>query len=219
MARPAKNQEEKNKEDVKVVEKSETFTKEDMIALAKEMAKEIAGAEIDKFKQEQKESAKKSIIDMNMLVKIKSNIDGKLIWSNSKTSTGVNILLNDFGSEDWITLAEAKDIDRWSTLFRHAKIYITEINSDDFELEDVVRFLGLSRLYGEDVISPENIEQVLSKEDMGAEKFNQLLENSKEIGETILEVAHLLKKKGKIKETYKIDGLKAKDATNNMYRL
>lgn len=193
----------------------QTFTKEEMINLAKEMAKELLKEELSKIQETTVK--KKSAMDLNVLIKIKSNVDGQLIWSSTKTSTRINLLLKGSGDEDWITVAEAKDIARWSQLFKNGLVSICEVDSDDYTLEDIIQFLGLNRIYDSNVIAPSRIESILTKEDIGFEKFNELLTNSEEIGETILEMAYKLKQQGKIKETYKLDALRAKVAFKNRY--
>lgn len=204
--------------ETKVNEVSETqMTKEDMLEMAQEMAKKMF-AELVAEQELAKETAKPDIktksrltsIDPSTKVIIRNNAYSRLGWYDAKGRTGANLTFNEFGDEDVVSVEELRDINRLTNLVKNGTIVIVDIYGDECTLKEViVDGLRLESLYYGDGISPNEIVEILTS-DVGYTKLNELLNNSNQIGEAILEIAHMLNKQGKIKETYKRDALNLK---------
>lgn len=211
-------------------EVKESFTVEDVKELAtkmaKEMMKEFKKEELEnkieetKDKVEEKKIVKKKrkrVLDLDDLVLVKSNVDGLLIAKALEGRTRVNTKFKKMGDTKWLSVNEIRDLKDHTELLAKGQIAIEEYESDEHDLEDLYAFLGLTDLYMGDGISPKDIVEALV-EDMDANKFQNALNNSDDIGQTVLDVAQVLRNEGKIRESHKLNSLRQKVSFSNTYK-
>jgi hypothetical protein len=94
-------------------------------------------------------------------------------------------------------------------MFTTGSIAIVDVVSDvDIEVEDVIQDLGLTKIYyNKDKVSPLEIEALFSN-DTSISDFETKVKNSTEIYETIIEVAHVLYKRGAFTDNSKMNFLR-----------
>ena len=84
-------------------------------------------------------------IDKDLEITVVNNIRGSFVYSNR----GTIIELDSFGDEDFLTYGELKTMvsGRYKSLLQNFSLLITDVDSDEYTLEDVIKQLKLSKYY------------------------------------------------------------------------
>ena len=84
-------------------------------------------------------------IDKDLEITVVNNIRGSFVYSNR----GTIIELYSFGDEDFLTYGELKTMvsGRYKSLLQNFSLLITDVDSDEYTLEDVIKQLKLSKYY------------------------------------------------------------------------
>lgn len=104
--------------------------------------------------QEKPKRRRRVNIDRNVEVLIVNNTFGRLVFNNSRMTAKVD--MQDYGDDQYITVGDLKTMTSSSKkMFESFEILIVDILDDEYELEDLLNFVGLfeqySKFFGNDV--------------------------------------------------------------------
>ena len=203
MAR-AKN--ETKKEDVKNVNKLEELTakKEAEIIEKQESEKKAEMSELEKRKLErkkQREALKK--INEDTVIFMYCNIGGaELIYVDEVSGIPRNMV---YGDSDWFTFKELKNMkSRHKRILEDYALIPIDVDSNDFELEDVLKLLGIDNLYKDEAkLFEDNLDYILNN--LKFDTFSLILkEENKKYVKRIIDRAKDLFLKGEFNDYQKI---------------
>lgn len=104
--------------------------------------------------QEKPKRRRRVNIDRNVEVLIVNNTFGRLVFNNSRMTAKVD--MQDYGDDQYITVGDLKTMTSSAKkMFESFEILIVDILDDEYELEDLLNFVGLfeqySKFFGNDV--------------------------------------------------------------------
>jgi hypothetical protein len=193
---------------IEIENKSSDINIQDIIAKAVAEALEKQAKEIAQTQTTTKPKKNKYVPE-NARIRLESNDNGKIIISDQR---GQNFFLELNGYKDNVTMS-FKDLKNFHgkhyTMFNSGILTIVDIATDaDIEVEDVIKDLGLTKIYYDPKkINPNEIEEVFTS-DCSITDFENKVRNSVEIAESIIAVAHILYKRGIFTDNSKMNFLR-----------
>lgn len=148
---------------------------------------------------------KRTKIDRNIEVLFMNNTNGNFFYRCPKTQNVYD--MQEYGDVDYITVDELLTMrNSHRKILNDLWILLIDVNSDEVELEDVLRFLGIDKLYN-DIVKPDKIDGFILR--TGDKKFKDILERmNKIIAKKVVERAIVLFKEGKFNSISKANILK-----------
>jgi len=234
MADPGKIK--KNKTELKIKEKNnQDINVKDLIKqVTEQVTKEIEikyETKIKKLEQSltNKENEIKNIITAKKKykfipdytkIRIQSNIDGKFLFTEDRGKVRVFIQLDNFEDSAVLSYEELRTFYSSKPNFiRKGQIAITAVYSDeDIDIEDVLKDLRLEGIYmNNDKIDPRNIKDLLTSK-VNEKEFMNLINNTPEIAETVVEIAYILYRKGQFNDNVKMNFLRQIFKNQNLFK-
>jgi hypothetical protein len=234
MADPGKIK--KNKTELKIKEKNnQDINVQDLIKqVTEQVTKEIEikyETKIKKLEQSltNKENEIKNIITAKKKykfipdytkIRIQSNIDGKFLFTEDRGKVRVFIQLDNFEDSAVLSYEELRTFYSSKPNFiRKGQIAITAVYSDeDIDIEDVLKDLRLEGIYmNNDKIDPRNIKDLLTSK-VNEKEFMNLINNTPEIAETVVEIAYILYRKGQFNDNVKMNFLRQIFKNQNLFK-
>ena len=234
MADPGKIK--KNKTELKIKEKNnQDINVQDLIKqVTEQVTKEIEikyETKIKKLEQSltNKENEIKNIITAKKKykfipdytkIRIQSNIDGKFLFTEDRGKVRVFIQLDNFEDSAVLSYEELRTFYSSKPNFiRKGQIAITAVYSDeDIDIEDVLKDLRLEGIYmNNDKIDPRNIKDLLTSK-VNEKEFMNLINNTPEIAETVVEIAYILYRKGQFNDNVKMNFLRQIFRNQNLFK-
>lgn len=175
--------------------------------------------EIDKPKKENARDKRKRVanIDRNTEVCIMNNTNMNFFFKHPRLPKVIDLF--GWGATDYITVDELRTMHGSARkVFDKFEVVITDVMSDEYELEDVLVYLGLDRKYkeilSEDLLDVYNLDDLIvnTHEDDFEDLLNKL---DKKLSARIVERSIILFKKKELKEYGKMELLK--EITKNEY--
>jgi hypothetical protein len=166
----------------------------------------------------QKKSGYK-FVPSNTKVKVRSNIDGKFIFSHNKGKINVFLTIPDYNDVVDLDYDEVKVINNAKgNIFRTGVLSIEEVMSEDAEitLEDVYADLRLTKLY-KNKFNPTNFEELLDNS-VSYQVFEKYLLENKEVAETVMIISAILHRQGRLNDNAKIEFFRRHFNNKNLYR-
>ena len=161
---------------------------------------------------------KKGTIPKELDIVIKSNIDGGFIYSDNKGKTNVYIKLSEMFEEDILSFEELRAFNNGSDWLKSGQIAIEDVESDEYDLKDIISGLRLHKLYdNEKSISPNEIEKMFTDE-INAKRFDEILLNSDHMADAIVQVALAKIKNGTFNDSIKISYLKQRTLNPALFK-
>lgn len=164
---------------------------------------------------EVKETVKKStpkrvVVDRTTEVMFMNNTNGNLFYKCPKTHATYDMY--EYGDTDYITVEQLMIMNNTSRkMLKELWILLLDVVSDGVTLDDVLKYLGIEKLYSDDV-APEDIDNFILKSPDN--KFaNTLKKMDKVLGRKVVERSLILYREGKFNSLSKSNALK--DYTNN----
>lgn len=180
-----------------------------------------------KIKELEEQLASKQKIDDFVIIpeeaklELRTNVSGKFILREDRGKANIFIPFAGYRSTARISFGELRLVfGAKPDFFTKGKLAITRIYCENksITLEDVYRDMGLENLYLEkDRVNPVNIETIFSDK-ITEREFEQLVNNSRDMSEVILEVANVLYRKGTFHNSTKQAYLKAVYHNQNLFR-
>jgi len=234
MADPGKIK--KNKTELKIKEKNnQDINVQDLIKqVTEQVTKEIEikyETKIKKLEQSltNKENEIKNIITAKKKykfipdytkIRIQSNIDGKFLFTEDRGKVRVFIQLDNFEDSAVLSYEELRTFYSSKPNFiRKGQIAITAVYSDeDIDIEDVLKDLRLEGIYmNNDKIDPRNIKDLLTSK-VNEKEFMNLINNTPEIAETVVEIAYIFYRKGQFNDNAKMNFLRQIFRNQNLFK-
>jgi hypothetical protein len=136
-----------------------------------------------------------------MEVAIMNNTHGGFIYVCPKTQNRYE--MTGYGDIDYITVGELLTMkNSHKPILEKFWILLIDVITDEVELEDVLKYLGLDRIY-DDVLKPENIDEFIIKSK--SEDFNKAIKTmNKNISERVIERSIMLFREGNFNDFTKI---------------
>ena len=124
--------------------------------------------------------------------------DGRLIFKFNKS-----------GDREFISLADLTEVaNRYKGFFKKHLIAIIDIDSDDYELEDIITYLNLDEIYQENEIENYDTDYISQMLKMDAKRFKRLVEDAEiDLVKTIANRAIELFRNGKFDSRIKEEAL------------
>jgi hypothetical protein len=192
---------------------------EERLALAEKKNKELEKKLAVKSNNDNNDDV--LIIPDNARIEIKQNISGTLLLKENKGKINIYISLNKYGATARMSYEEINALYGTSpSLFTSGKVAITKIQCMDkrITLEEVIKDMLLEDIYlNKNKVSPLNIEDIFMDK-VSDRDFETLVSNSKEIIETIIDVANILYRIGKFNNNSKMNYLRQILARPNLFR-
>jgi len=167
---------------------------------------------VEDVKTEQAQPKKRIKIERDLEVKFMNNLDGGFNHVDDKTQSYYR--LENYGDFDYITVDELMRMkNKYPKVLNEFWILLTEVEDDDIELEDVLKYLQLDKVYST-IIPPKTVEKLLLQDSI--EVFEKALDNMDNLMiEKIAERAVGLFKEKQFSDRWKMDALAKK--LNNDY--
>jgi hypothetical protein len=198
----------------------------------KQLFEELLAAEIKDLKDENK-AIKKGLdapsvpqkksgykfVPSNTKVKVRSNIDGKYIFSHNKGKINVFLTIPNYNDVVDLDYDEVKVINNAKgNIFKSGMLSIEEVMSEDanITLEDVYADLRISKLY-KNKYNPTNFEDLFGM-DVSYQVFEKYLLENKEVAETVMIISAILYKQGRLNDNSKMEFFKRHFNNKNLYR-
>jgi hypothetical protein len=166
----------------------------------------------------QKKSGYK-FVPSNTKVKVRSNIDGKYIFSHNKGKINVFLTIPNYNDVVDLDYDEVKVINNAKgNIFKSGILAIEEVMSEDADitLDDVYADLRISKLY-KNKFNPTNFEDLFSL-DTSYQVFEKYLLDNKEVAETVMIISAILYRQGKLNDNSKMEFFKRHFNNKNLYR-
>lgn len=163
---------------------------------------------------------KYKFIPDNTKVRIQSNIDGKFLFTEDRGKIRVFIQLDNFEDSAVISYEELRTFYSSKPNFiRKGQIAITDVYSgEDIDIEDILKDLRLDNIYGiEEKIDPRYLKDLLTDK-VNEKDFMSLISNTKEMAETVVEVAYILYRKGQFNDNTKMNYLRQIFGNQNLFK-
>ena len=127
--------------------------------------------------------------------------NGILVYEDK--NTGKSYYLGEFGDSDYITVGELRQIkSRHKAMLSNFYMLLTDVLDEDIELKDVLKKLGIEKLY-ENALSIEEIDNLLNKR--SAEQFEKVFDKlDKNFKGRVIERALHLFNEGEFSDMYRI---------------
>ena len=223
-----------NKEEIKVTNNQAKEKTQENVDIQK-----LIQDAIQKALSEQSKTYEEKIKTLENQIKIENENDIVLIPDNSKIEiraniSGKTILVENRGKVNvFLTLNGYKDIARISYeelcalmgklyhLFKDGTIAITNILSDNrnVTLEKLIEDRNLTDTYfNKNKITPINIEDLFNDTKTSERDFENLVSNTPDLADTILEVAYVLYRKGLFKNNSKMNYLRQIFKKPNLFK-
>lgn len=161
-------------------------------------------------KAEVKETTKKTtlkrvVVDRNTEVIFMNNTNGNLFYRCPKTH--VTYDMYDYGDTDYITVEQLLIMNNTSRkMLKELWILLVDVITEGVELEDVLKHLGIDKLYS-DEIAPEDIDNFVLKSPDN--KFSKTLEKmDKILAKKVVERSVVLYREGKFNSLAKLNAIK-----------
>ena len=108
------------------------------------------------------------ILNLNSCSTVCRGRDGRLIFEFNKS-----------GDREFISLADLTEVaNRYKGFFKKHLIAIIDIDSDDYELEDIITYLNLDEIYQENEIENYDTDYISQILKMDAKRFKRLVEDA-----------------------------------------
>lgn len=161
-------------------------------------------------KVEAKETVKKSapkrvVVDRDTEVIFMNNTNGNLFYRCPKTHATYDMY--EYGDTDYITVEQLLIMNNTSRkMLKELWILLVDVATEGVELEDVLKYLGIDKLYS-DEIAPEDIDNFVLK--APDNKFIKTLEKmDKVLAKKAVERAVALYREGKLNSLTKLNAIK-----------
>jgi hypothetical protein len=167
----------------------------------------------------QQKKSKYKFVPSNTKVKVRSNIEGKFIFSHNKGKVNVFITIPDYNDVIDLDYDEVKVINNAKgNIFRTGILSIEEVMSEDEEitLDDVYADLRLLKLY-KNKFNPTNFEELFD-DSTSYQVFEKYLLENKEVAETVMIISAILHKQGRMNDNSKIEFFRRHFNNKNLYR-
>ncbi|WP_144472827.1 hypothetical protein [Bacillus pumilus] len=100
----------------------------------------------DSYIKEKPKRRKRVNVDRNTEVIVVNNESGRFIYNNQRMQTALD--MENHGDEEYVTVGDLRVILNSSRkVLEGFKILITEVVGDEYELEDILVYLGLDKVY------------------------------------------------------------------------
>lgn len=138
------------------------------------------------------------ILNLNSCSTVCRGRDGRLIFEFNKS-----------GDREFISLADLTEVaNRYKGFFKKHLIAIIDIDSDDYELEDIITYLNLDEIYQENEIENYDTDYISQILKMDAKRFKRLVEDAEiDLVKTIANRAIELFRNGKFDSRIKEEAL------------
>jgi len=191
----------------------------DFKKLLKEKDKELEEKNIE-LKENVKKKKEYKFIPDTTKIRLKSNIEGVFYFVNDKGRVPTFIKLNNFRDTVVVNYDELRVLVNSEKRFvQRGKIAIEEVYSEsDIGKEDIIKDLRLDKVYfQENVIDPNDIEDIFTDK-VSPKEFEELVKNSKDMAEAILEVAYVLYRKHQFNDNSKMNFLRQKFRNPRLFK-
>jgi hypothetical protein len=171
---------------------------EEIIDKKNEVTKEID-------KKETKNPKKRIAVSRDTEVVFMNNTSGNFFYRCPRSHATFD--LYEYGDTDYITIEQLLTMNNKSRkILQEFWIVLLDTTNEDVEIEDVLKYLGLDRLYN-DIIRPEDIDGfIINSNDI---KFEDALKKmNKALATKVVERSVVLYKKGKLNSISKVNTLK-----------
>jgi hypothetical protein len=158
-------------------------------------------------------------VPSNTKVKVRSNIDGKFIFSHNKGKINVFLTIPDYNDVVDLDYDEIKVINNAKgNIFRSGTLSIEEVMSEDADitLDDVYADLRLTKIY-KNKFNPTNFEDLFDH-NVSYQVFEKYLLENKEVAETVMIISAILHRQGKMNDNSKIEFFRRHFNNKNLYR-
>jgi hypothetical protein len=156
----------------------------------------------------------------NTIIRLEQNVDGKFIIADTRGSNYF-IELNGYGDSTTMNFKDLKNYHgKHHSFLNKGKLRIVDVVSEngDIDFEDVIQDLNLQRIYeSEKKISPLDIEYYITEEE-SLNEFSEMVRNSTEILETIVEVASIHYDRGEFNDNAKMDVLRQVSGNYDLFK-
>lgn len=166
------------------------------------------------------EKKKYKFIPDHTKIRVQSNIDGKFLFTEDRGKIRVFIQLDNFEDSAVISYEELRTFySSRPNFIRKGQIAITDVYSDeDIEIEDVLKDLRIDNIYDcDDKIDPRYLKDLLTDK-INEKDFMSLINNTPEMGETVVEVAYILYRKGLFNDNAKMNFLRQIFRNQNLFK-
>lgn len=175
----------------------------------KETKKTTNKQNIEEVKAEEvvkkKKKPKKNKVSRDTEVVFMNNTNGNLFYKCPKTHAIFDMY--EYGDTDYITVEQLLVMNNSSRkILKELWIILTDVVDDDVELDDVLKYLGLDKLYS-DEIAPEDIDDfILKSKDKNFSKT--LKKMGKILVKKVVERSVVLYREGKLNSISKVNIIK-----------
>jgi hypothetical protein len=167
---------------------------------------------------ESKNKSNKKGLPKDLDIVISSNIDGEFDFSSTKGKTNVYIRFDEMGETSVISLEDLRSFNNISNWLKSGQVAITDVEDNDYSIEEVINSLRLTKLYNDEKsIAPNKIQDMFTDK-VDSIRFDQILLNSPRINDAIIQVACVLQKSGKFNDNSKIQLLKQRVTNPTLFR-
>ena len=154
--------------------KDEKVVKKDTVKKVKEEVKneEVVVAEVVRTKADIRKDLRKRARDIE--VEVLNMTNGEFFYKCRKTKEELNLM--ERGNSDIVTLDFLLNMkNQHRALLERLDLVIIDVY-DDFELSDILEYLGLSKIYEDEKYDVDYIEDAIN--DMDSEEFSNLVQNA-----------------------------------------
>lgn len=173
------------------------------MATKKEAKKESDNIEVKKTVK--KTPPKRVVVDRATEVIFMNNTNGNLFYRCPKTHATYDMY--EYGDTDYITVEQLMIMNNTSRkMLKELWILLVDTATDDVEINDVLKYLGLENLYT-DLIAPEDIDNFVVKSP-DAKFTNTLGKMDKALANKVVERSVILYREGKFNSLAKLNAIK-----------
>lgn len=152
-----------------------------------------------------KSTPKRVVVDRNTEVVFMNNTNGNLFYKCPKTHATYDMY--EYGDTDYITVEQLLIMNNTSRkMLKELWILLIDVATEGVELEDVLKYLGIDKLYS-DEITPEDVDNFILKS--LDNKFAKTLEKmDKVLAKKVVERAVILYREGGFNSLSKLNAIK-----------
>lgn len=164
-------------------------------------------------------------IDKNVEVIVKNNSNKRIIFDSPRMQTPIDLL--EKGDEEYISVADLRTmINASRKMFDRFSIIITDILHDEYTIEDLLKFVGLEKSYGEYFeLRPNNKDKSVNVDDIenfilksNTQRFESTVESvSMELRKKIIEESIILFKEEKLVDYNKMNAIKKSVGNEDLF--
>lgn len=160
---------------------------------------------VDKKETGKKATPKRVVVDRETEVIFMNNTNGNLFYRCPKTHATYDMY--EYGDTDYITVEQLMIMNNTSRkMLKELWVLLLDTASDDIEISDVLKYLGLENLYT-DVVAPEDVDNFITKSPDG--KFANTLDKMDEaLAKKVVERSVVLYREGKFNSLAKLNAIK-----------